>query len=74
MKPQRYPASIIRVGAVLYRAFGRTDDEGKCHLDLDEWHVRSIQNRTVSKYFDTKRVVISWYKKPKISPGKRITG
>ena len=63
MKPHRYPASIIRVGAVLYRAFGWTDDEGKCHLDLDEWHVRSIQNRTISKYFGTKKVVISLVQK-----------
>ena len=63
MKAQRYPASIIRVGAVLYSAFGWTDDEGKCHLDLDEWHVRSMQNRTVSKYFGTKRVVISLVQK-----------
>ncbi|EMT0530678.1 hypothetical protein WMB34_004321 [Enterobacter kobei] len=63
MKPQRYPASIIKVGAVLYRAFGWTDDEGKCHLDLDEWHVRSIQNRTVSKHFGTKKVVISLVQK-----------
>lgn len=54
MNPQRYPSSIIKVGAVLYKAFGWVDDEGKCHVD--EWHVRSIQNRTVSKYFGTKRL------------------
>ncbi|ENU4835428.1 hypothetical protein ACFH4J_003412 [Escherichia coli] len=59
MKQQRYPASIIKVGAILYKASGWTDDEGKCHLSLDEWHVRSIQNRTISKYFGTKRVVVS---------------
>lgn len=63
MKPQRYPSSIIKVGAVLYKAFGWTDDEGKCHLDVDEWHVRSIQNRTVSKHFGTKKVVISLVQK-----------
>lgn len=59
MKPQQYPASIIKVGAVLYRAVGWTDDDGKCHLDIDEWHVRSIQNRTISKYLQTKRTVIN---------------
>ncbi|EHU7138975.1 hypothetical protein KZK14_004968 [Salmonella enterica] len=63
MKPQRYPSSIIKVGAVLYKAFGWVDDEGKCHVDVDEWHVRSIQNRTVSKYFGTKKVVISLVQK-----------
>lgn len=36
MKPQRYPSSIIKVGAVLYKAFGWVDDEGKCHVDVDE--------------------------------------
>ncbi|ELK8463413.1 hypothetical protein RV041_004074 [Salmonella enterica] len=63
MNPQRYPSSIIKVGAVLYKAFGWVDDEGKCHVDVDEWHVRSIQNRTVSKYFGTKKVVISLVQK-----------
>ncbi|EHA7062470.1 hypothetical protein JMG16_004151 [Salmonella enterica] len=63
MKPQRYPSSIIKVGGVLYKAFGWVDDEGKCHVDVDEWHVRSIQNRTVSKYFGTKKVVISLVQK-----------
>ena len=56
MKPQRYPSSIIKVGAVLYKAFGWVADEGKCHVDVDEWHVRSIQNRTVSKYLALKRL------------------
>lgn len=37
MKPQRYPSSIIKVGAVLYKAFGWVADEGKCHVDVDEW-------------------------------------
>lgn len=63
MKPQRYPSSIIKVGAVLYKAFGWVDDEGKCHIDIDEWYVRSIQDRTVSKYFETKKVVISLVEK-----------
>lgn len=59
MKPQRYPSSIIKVGAVLYKAFGWVDDEGRCHVDVDEWRVRSIQNRTISKHFGTKKTVIS---------------
>lgn len=63
MKPQRYPASIIKVGAILFKASGWTDDEGKCHLSLDEWHVRSIQNRTINKYFETKKTVISLVEK-----------
>jgi hypothetical protein len=47
MKPQRYPSSIIKVGAILYKAFGWVDDEGKCHIDIDEWHVLHPEPHTI---------------------------
>jgi hypothetical protein len=63
MKPQRYPATIIKTGVVLYSATAWTDDTGKGHVDIDEWHVRSIQKRAVSKYSVTKNTVISLVEK-----------
>ncbi|NPE67110.1 hypothetical protein HLB25_10225, partial [Dickeya dadantii] len=64
MKAQKYPASIIKKGAILYRAFGWIDDDdGKVHLDMEEWHVRSIQKRKISRYSEIKKTAISLVQK-----------
>lgn len=48
MKRQKYPASVIKVGAVLYTASGVVWD-GKASIDVNEWVVRSIQCKRGSK-------------------------
>jgi|GEM_PF-930760 len=40
---QKYPASIVKVGAVLYRFEALTYDDGSSTIELQEWYVRSIQ-------------------------------
>lgn len=47
-KPQPYPASRIKVGAVLYRAYSLVDD-GKVETGFEEWVVRNIRARRNSK-------------------------
>ena len=47
-KRQPYPASRIKVGAVLYRAFSLVDD-GKVETGFEEWVVRNIRARRNSK-------------------------
>lgn len=51
MRPKRqpYPATKIKVGAVLYSAFASTDEAGKTSTEIDEWIVRSIQAKRGSK-------------------------
>jgi hypothetical protein len=48
-KPQQYPASLMKVGAVLYRVSANTDDSGKVTTEYQEWVVRSIKARRGSK-------------------------
>lgn len=48
-KTQPYPASIIKVGAVLYSVLAYTDDEGKTRTEYQEWVVRSIKSKRGSK-------------------------
>ena len=48
-KRQQYPASLIKVGAVLYSVFAYTDDDGKTTTGYGEWIVRSIKARRGSK-------------------------
>lgn len=48
MKRQKYPASVIKVGAVLYTASGVVWD-GKTSIDVNEWVVRSIQCKRGTK-------------------------
>lgn len=48
-KRQPYPASRIKVGAVLYRAYSLVDDEGKVETGFEEWVVRNIRARRNSK-------------------------
>lgn len=60
MKSQAYPASRIKVGAVLYSVFAWTDDDtGKSHVDIDEWHVRSIQNRKRYALSDEREMTVN---------------
>lgn len=47
--PQSYPASKIKVGAVLYSCTAWTDDMGKTSTEINEWVVRSIQARRGTK-------------------------
>ena len=44
-KSQSYPASIIRVGAILYEAVAYTKDDGSVVSGVDEWVVRSVRAR-----------------------------
>jgi hypothetical protein len=48
MKRQKYPASNMKVGAVLYKANGY-QAEGRIRVDVDEWVVRSIQRKRGAK-------------------------
>jgi len=45
MKPQKYPKSIIKKGAILYSVSVYTCDDDKSVVDIDEWHVRSIMKK-----------------------------
>lgn len=47
--PQRYPASIIKVGAVLYSVLSWVGNDGKAKVELQEWIVRSIKRRRGSQ-------------------------
>jgi hypothetical protein len=42
---QKYPASIIKVGAVLYSYDAFSYDDGSSSVDAHEWHVRSIMRK-----------------------------
>jgi hypothetical protein len=45
-KAQPYPASVIKVGAVLYSVLAYTDEEsGKTTTEYEEWVVRSIKTK-----------------------------
>lgn len=48
MKSQKYPASVIKVGAVLYKVLGY-ECKGRICVDVDEWVVRSIQKKRGSQ-------------------------
>lgn len=48
MKRQKYPASVIKVGAILYTTTGFVW-EGKVCIGVNEWVVRSIQCKRGSK-------------------------
>lgn len=48
-KPQKYPASLIKVGAMLYGVSVYTDDDGKTSTEYEEWIVRSIKAKRGSK-------------------------
>jgi hypothetical protein len=46
---QQYPASLIKVGAVLYSVFAYTDDDGKTSTGYEDWIVRSVKAKRGSK-------------------------
>jgi hypothetical protein len=48
-KSQRYPSSIIKVGAVLYSVLAWVNESGKAEVELQEWIVRSIKRRRGSQ-------------------------
>lgn len=48
-KQQPYPASKIKVGAVLFSAEAYTDDQGRTSTTVSEWVIRSIQAKRGSK-------------------------
>lgn len=48
-KAQEYPASKIKVGAVLYIASSDTDEDRKTTTEIQEWVVRSIRAKRGSK-------------------------
>lgn len=48
MKQQKYPSSVIKVGAVLYEVSAYYY-EGKTSVDVDEWHVKSIRKKRGSQ-------------------------
>lgn len=58
MKKQKYPASVIKVGAVLYRAHGY-EFEGRIRVDIGEWVVRSIKKRRGSQSMFGSRTIKS---------------
>lgn len=49
MLRQKYPVSVINIGAVIYDVMAFTY-EGKTEIDIRHWHVRSIQRRRMSKW------------------------
>ena len=48
MLRQKYPVSVINIGAVIYDVMAFTY-EGKTEIDIRHWHVRSIQRKRMSK-------------------------
>ncbi|MBL4908989.1 MAG: hypothetical protein JKX78_03695 [Alteromonadaceae bacterium] len=48
MKRQKYPVSVINIGAVIYDVMAFTY-EGKTEIDIRHWHVRSIQRKRMSR-------------------------
>jgi len=48
-KAQPFPASKIKIGAVLFVASAYTDDSQKTTSDIEEWVVRSIRAKRGSK-------------------------
>lgn len=46
---QKYPASKIKVSAILYKVEVCTYDDGKTELDINEWHIRSIKKKRGSQ-------------------------
>jgi hypothetical protein len=48
LKQQKYPSSVIKVGAVLYDVSAYYY-EGKTSVDVDEWHVKSIRKKRGSQ-------------------------
>ncbi len=52
LKGQKYPASIIKVGAILHEYDAYTYDDGSSTVEVKEWHVRSIMRKrgTQTKY------------------------
>jgi hypothetical protein len=45
MKRQKYPASIIKVGAVLHKVVAHIYDDDSQEIDFQEWVVRSIRKK-----------------------------
>jgi len=66
-KTQAYPASKIKVGAVLFSVDATTDENGKTSTEVREWIVRSIQAKRGTKsrfgcpapYADTARQYVN---------------
>lgn len=48
LKQQKFPSSVIKVGAVLFQVTAYYHD-GKTCVDVDEWHVKSIRKRRGSQ-------------------------
>ena len=48
MLRQKYPVSVIKIGAVIYDVMAFTY-EGKTEIDIRHWHVRSIQRKRMSR-------------------------
>ena len=46
---QKYPASRIKVGAVLYKVVAFSYAEGGSCSELEEWHIRSIRKKRGSQ-------------------------
>jgi len=64
-KQQPFPASRIKVGAVLYRAYASVD-EGKVQTGFEEWFVRNIRARRNSKTFAGRSLVAKGFEVPKV--------
>lgn len=62
---QKYPATKIKVGAVLYSYSAYSFDDGSSTVDAIEWHVRSIMKRRGSQTFHGRKKAFSEYRSDK---------
>ncbi|MBV7264352.1 hypothetical protein KCG43_20275 [Photobacterium sp. WH24] len=46
---QPFPTSRIKVGAILFKAFACSYDDGSSEVELQEWHVRTIAKKRGSQ-------------------------
>lgn len=74
-KQQKYPASIIKVGAVLYRFEAYTYDDGSSTVELQEWCVRSIQRKRGSQtYYGRKKPLAEFYQEKYVNVTQKVKG
>lgn len=72
---QKYPASIIKVNAVLYRYDAFTYDDGSSTVDLQEWVVRSIQRKRGSQTRYNRKAPFAEYRQEKfVNITRKVNG
>ncbi|WP_338854207.1 hypothetical protein WE348_23215 (plasmid) [Alteromonas macleodii] len=75
LKQQKYPVSLIKVGVVLYKFEAFTYDDGSSAVELQEWHVRSIQRkRGTQTSYGVKKPLAEYYQDKYVNITQKIKG